>query len=59
MTFDKERCKNCARNFFCEMGAECTVSDEVEITNTTDTDRVFLTSDGLVHKEYGGGEQEE
>ena len=27
MTFDKERCKNCARNFFCEMGALFMLSD--------------------------------
>lgn len=59
MTYDPDKCGNCMRRELCAMGVECTVSDEVEITNTTDTDRVFLTSDGLVHKEYCEGEQEE
>ena len=53
MTYDPNKCGNCMRIELCAMGAECTVSDEVEITDTDDADRVFLKSDGsIVHREY-------
>ena len=53
MTYDPDKCDNCMRRELCAMGAECTVSDEVEITDDDDADRVFLKSDGsIVHREY-------
>ena len=53
MTYDPNKCGNCMRRELCAMGAECTVSDVVEITDDDDADRVFLKSDGsIVHREY-------